>query len=289
MKGHKTALCQLRSPSEDSFGQNRFDQGSFSGSIHEDDEEGDCGHAVSAQRVASSHAPVISSGPYPRHPITPELSWSPPPPGVPYYRRNPQAMVVNHHLNVASPIRRTNSWISTVVGDDDTNEVEDISTPTSSFSFSSRGAVQPLQRKYAAIGPAANQDPVILDTAGNRVFGFDLSTIGDNLKGILREAEAAGLMSAIVRPRVGYRRGDLNIRDEADADKHTSVYVATGQDTLAINMMPASINKGVGSNSGVRSITTYAIVFVVVFLAALLGSGASKYISDILGQYRFGY
>ncbi|KAF9534580.1 hypothetical protein CPB83DRAFT_842550 [Crepidotus variabilis] len=301
MKGHKSALCQLRSPSEDGHGSSDKENAS----VFEDEQEDadwfrasppphsptpisrSSGHG--ARTVVASHAPSGASNTpsYPRRPMTPEASWAPPPTGVPFHRKNPY--IINHNLKVLSPVRRTNSWVSTEMADDE--EVEDIDTPTGSFSMTdSTSSARRGTHRNGASGPpqAVLGGPVVLDTAGNRILGIDLSTIGDNLKAILRQAEEAGLMAAIVRPRIGYNRGTIDVRDEADADKHTTVFVATGPDTLSINMVYGEtlqktklMNDEIAGNLKVQGTRFWIVAFFVVFLATVFGVGVSKYVAGM--------
>lgn len=41
----------------------------------------------------------------------------------------------------------------------------------------------------------------------------------------------------IVRPRIGYNHGSVDIHTSDDADRHTTIFVATAPDTMSINLM----------------------------------------------------
>lgn len=307
MKGHKLALCQLRSPSEESA--HRYD--------------GDDGCSTSPP-----YSPMIMDNRvsrYPHKPISPEPSWEVPPEGVFFHRRNPHISNPLLKVGLPGPLHRTVSWATTEKADDD-SDAEDDGGPTPTQSFSTVSSLPQTQRQRqrrsftAAVSNnnrsgingqlsgtlptppttppgtqnAENSDLAsgqknkvdIVDGAGNRVLlGVDLSSLGENLKAILHQADQSGFHATVVRPCLGYNRGSVDIRTNADADKHTTIFVSTSPDTMSINLMCSEafrkaklvvndevVGRPWSMSGGGGNVVFWIVVFLVVFLASLVAA-----------------
>jgi len=320
MKGHKNLECQLRSPSAEADKSSTYD-GSQSYSEmgtpppqspldrhHSRDSSVFSGRSSGLQ-TTHSHQPQTPRKVYTPNPIPPSPSWTLPPTGVVYHRVNPY---VEHPAAAAhsSPLRRNASWATTVPADDN-HTSSGYSTPTQSFygqkgdsmassmselareletslSRESSGSptpsapdsfYAPSSRRSSARGDA----PIIVDSLGNKVSGVDISTLGDNIKGVLRQAEECGFMAAVVRPPLGYKRGAIDVRTNTDADRLTTVFVATGPDTMSINMVYSDtlrrtklMNDEFAGNLKVQGARFWAIIFMVVFTATVVGGFVNK-------------
>jgi hypothetical protein len=113
----------------------------------------------------------------------------------------------------------------------------------------------------------------VIDAAGNKVIGLDISTLNENIKAIIRQADSDGHYATIVRPRIGYTRGSVDIRTNEDADKHTTIFVSTAPDTMSINLMCSeAFRKAKLIPEGGFSVRTnsWLSVFLATFFASLL-------------------
>ena len=288
MKGHKMALCQLRSPSEE-VARSRF-------SLSHDDSN-------SSFNSGSPPPPLAGQPRYPYNPISEEPSWELPPDGGFLHRRNPH---IPSPFDVVerdrTPLRRTDSWVSTEkaeseygTGNGSTLTAATISLMGSRHSspFSSvwSGSSPPTPPYTPPDSPNAEFEPQavpaveVLDTAGNKIHGLDISTIGDHLRAILRQAKRMGLHATVVRPHIGYQHNSVHIRTNQDADQHTTVFVSPARrvdsnNEVTINMMCngrllAGVNEANDTTTSLRSrmpevdVKFWVLVFSAMFAASL--------------------
>ena len=167
---------------------------------------------------------------YPTNFMTPEPSWEAPPERTFYQRQHPRNADVLTPPKAkgarGNPLLRMASWVSTEKVESEFGDKDDT---TSRSRSRSRGPQSTLPLTEAQVD--------VIDAAGHKVVGLDLSTLNDNLKSIIRQADSAGFYSAIVRPRIGYNRGSLDIRTKEDVDKNTTIFVSTGPDTMSLNVV----------------------------------------------------
>ncbi len=272
MKGHKMALCQLRSPSEESVVRSyRSDDGG----------DGSYDHSTSPpyspmmnnRRLIPSSRGVPH---YPHKPIGPEPSWDVPE-GTSFHRRNPHIANPLLRVGLPSPLHRTASWATTEKAGDSDGEYDGGPTP-------------PTENPDTASGQKNKVD--IVDGAGKKVIlGVDLSSLGENLKAILHQADQSGFHATVVRPHIGYNRGSVDIRTNADADKHTTIFVSTAPDTMSINLMCSEAfrrtklvvnDEIVGRPWSMRgNVGFWIVVFLVVFLASLVAAWVNSGVGQL--------
>ena len=294
MKGHKMALCQLRSPSEE-VSRSRFSL------AHSNDSDSSfisgspppptpwTSPSVEVPRNLSLQAgrlsmPLAGQPQYPYNPISVEPSWELPPDGGFLHRRNPYipspfGMVERDR----TPLRRTDSWESTEKAESEYGGIESRSTLTislnpsvslgsrhsSPFSSVRSGSspptppYTPLDSPNAELELGAVPAVEVLDTAGNKIHGLDISTIGDHLRAILRQAKRMGLHATVVRPHIGYQHNSVHIRTNQDADQHTTVFVSpapsrrVGSPNEEVTMVNMMCNGRAGPRlAGVNEATT---------------------------------
>ena len=305
MKGHTKTLCQLRSPSEEPRPL---------GSIFEDTATiASLPSTPPLTPTPSSRTimnPRLSSmSVYPNKPISLEPSWEAPPDGTFYHRRNPYIVNPLTLSEVArdNPLRRTASWISTEKAESEFGDRDDSYDDCFSSTLKSvtsvnaaRSRFTPARANTATLPltppttPANSQNTAnrithhaerqvdVIDAAGNKVVGLDLSTLNENIKSIIRQADLAGYYATIVRPRIGYTRGSVDIRTNEDADKHTTVFVSTGPDTMSINLVCSEafrkaklMNEASGACVNTKS---WCLVFFAMFFASLIAFWASLFV-----------
>ena len=316
MKGHKMALCQLRSPSEDVV-RSRF-------SLSHDDSDSSFNSgspppptpwpSLSVQvprnpgpglpRGGRNFMPPAGQPQYPYNPITVEPSWELPPDGGFLHRRNPHipspfGLVERDR----TPLRRTDSWESTEKAESEYGTEHRSTLTAAPISLSSSASLgsrhsspfssvrsgsspptpppTPLDSPNAELAHGTVSAVEVLDTAGNRIHGLDISTIGDHLRAILRQAKRMGLHSTIVRPHIGYQHNSVHIQTNQDADQHTTVFVSparrVGSDEVTINMM-CSGRPLAGANTTATNLRSrmpevdvkfWVLVFSAMFAASL--------------------
>jgi len=302
MRGHKKALCQLRSPFEEP-GQSTL------GSIFKD---------TSSAAASLPSTPPLTPTPssrntllgrvsfYPIKPISLNPSWEAPPDGTFYHRRNPY---IDNPLALSevarnTPLRRTASWISTEkaeseIGErvDDDDDDDDCSTLQSVPSNTPRSRLPATRATSTSTSTSlptppttppnsqnkrhTNRQVEVIDAAGNKLTGLDLSTLNENIKSVIRQADLAGYYATIVRPRIGHSR---DIRTAEDADKHTTVFVSAGPDTMSFNnnhpasaafQRNAEVSAGAGAYVNTKS---WLSVFFTMFFASLIAFWASLFL-----------
>jgi len=268
MSGHHLALCQLRSSSED---RSIFQDGSFPSTPPPTP-------TSSSQSIGS---PRLSRVPHPTKPLSLEPSWEAPPDGTFYHRRNPY---IDNPLKLSevTPLQRTASWVSTEKADSEFGDRDNgnfSSTWKSEATSVARFRVPPHSASTLPRNIVTRNEPQVdvVDAEGNKVVGLDISTLSEQLKAIIRQADSAGYYATIVRPRIGYNRGSVDIRTKEDADKHTTVFVSTGPDTMSINLVCSEafrLKAKLIAEGGPR--------WVSIFLATLLGSLISLWGSVII-------
>jgi len=307
MRGHKKALCQLRSQFEDP-GQSTL------GSIFEDTNTATAS-LPSTPPLTPTPSSRITKSPqlsrvsfYPNKPISLDPSWEAPPDGTFYHRRNPYIVNPLTHSEVRNtPLRRTASWISTEkaeseIGDDDdcfTSTLKSVSSNTRRSRPSANRAgttsTTPSLPLTPPTTPPNSQNTInnrghtnrridVIDAAGNKLIGLDLSTLNENIKSIIHQADLAGYYATIVRPRIGHSR---NIRTPEDADKHTTVFVSAGPDTMSFNnnhlgcsevgfqqRKPNLVSNEAGACGAVNTKSWFS-VFLTMFFASLFAFWAS--------------
>lgn len=300
MRGHNKALCQLRSPSEESRA------GSTLGSIFEDAANQSLPSTPPLTPTATSKSRSPPPPLYPDKPLSLEPSWEAPPEGTYYHRRNPYIANPFSQVVRGTPLQRTASWISTERADSDFGHQDDDNDDP--FSSTLKPAARPRVNvaRVAALpltppttpansqnannvarggAPPPERQVDVIDASGTKVVGLDISTLSDNFKSIINQADSAGYYAAIVRPRIGYNRGSVDIRTSDDADKHTTIFVATAPDTMSINVMCSeAVRKArlvAEGGANVRGTSGWLSVFLATLFASLISIWASLFVIRI--------
>lgn len=256
MKGHKMALCQPRSLSEESTAQNYSDVPTPSVPTE------------ALNRLCLNSSPQILH--YPKNPISPEPSWEAPPEGTFFHRRNPHiANPVLQFGKLHSPFQRAMSWVSTEKADDDDNKLDEGDddgdlTPTQSFSTVTNYGRHPLTTASSGTPPLTSVSDKKVDIvvgSSNNVLGIDLSSL---------------------------------VRTNADANKQTTIFVSAALGAISINLTclepsrrETVANEGtIGSwwtvrgGNGSPGVEFWAMAFFVVVMAstvaAWLNSGVGQ-------------